>query len=148
MGVREILQHPDPRLSQVCEDATEGEDFELLVDLVETMMAHKGMGLAAPQIGVLKRAFAVHDPKTATVYALLNPRFVRKSHFKVWSYERCLSFAGVKDRTKVERSVSCTVEGISGHGKVVRIEAKDDLALAVQHEMDHLGGITISKWRQ
>lgn len=139
--IREILIAPDPRLAEIAESTEPGDvSTALLVDMIDTMAANNGLGLAATQIGEMKRAVVVHDPKAGTVYAILNPVISKKSGIKIKVWEGCLSYPG-KTFLK-RRSFSCQVDGISGNGNPMKIQAKGDLACVFQHEVDHLNGIS------
>lgn len=137
-----IVREPDARLHARCEDATVGrEAAQILADLIETCVASKGLGLAAPQIGVMVRAVVVVDLKHKRILAMLNPRIIKRSPHKLKWVEGCLSNPGVGVRTK--RAYSVVVEAMDAEGHVERITAKEQLACAIQHELDHLDGITI-----
>jgi peptide deformylase len=109
----------------------------LLNDLVETMYAYEGVGLAAPQVGILKRAVVI-DVEDGNVYKMVNPKIIEKSGEQV-GQEGCLS---VKEKKGiVRRPMNVTVEYTDENGKQVTLKAQELLARAICHEIDHLDGI-------
>ena len=121
-----------------------GEELDALIaDMFETMYAEKGIGLAAPQIGLSKRLIVV-DVNDETgeemgAFALLNPRIVESGTALDKHEEGCLSIPGVTG--VVERPWTVTVEGLTQKGEPIRIEAEGMLARCLQHEIDHLDGV-------
>ena len=154
MSLLQILTAPDPRLNQVCRDVREdefGPELEAFVqDMAETMYHAPGVGLAAPQVGDLRR-FLVADPggedeegnpeRGTAFFVLINPVIVEASEeLMVWE-EGCLSlpeFWQEVDRPRRIRVAFRDVHGAS-HERVF----EDFPAIVVQHEMDHLNGITL-----
>lgn len=111
---------------------------QLAEDMMETMHKWDGLGLAGPQVGVLKRIIVVDLYEEGTQFTLINPVIVKeKGNQEV--EEGCLSFPNKFG--KVERPKEVIVEGLDIDGKKVRIKAKDLLAQAFCHEIDHLNGI-------
>lgn len=108
----------------------------LLDDMVETMRAANGCGLAAPQVGVLRR-IAVVEVEEGEVYELINPRIVSFSGEQE-AEEGCLSIPGEWGIT--HRPMHVTVEALNRHGEVYRVTGHDLLARAFCHELDHLDG--------
>ncbi len=142
MAVREIVLFPDPILKTVCEpvDPADPATQQLVQDLIDTVAASPGVGLAAPQIGVAKRAFVVDvRPKPgAGLLVLLNPEIVSASGPKT-GREGCLS---IPDFTaKVRRPQEIVIRGLNPDGHSVVIHSSDFEAVCIQHEMDHLDGI-------
>jgi peptide deformylase len=141
MNVREIRVLGDPALRARCEDVEKVDDEvrRLVDDLVTTMHAADGIGLAAPQIGVPLRVFVydVRDPEIEPG-ALINPRIVEAGG-TVRDTEGCLSIPGFNET--VERYATVVVEGLDRDGREVRIEATDLLSRCLQHECDHLDGV-------
>jgi len=119
---------------------------QLMDDMIETMRAASGVGLAAPQVNVPLRVIVAEVPKDpenpeagTLVYALANPEIVRISHEREEGEEGCLSIPGVYGY--VERAKSVTVRALGRSGRRVRIRAEGFLARVLQHEVDHLNGI-------
>jgi len=139
MAKRKILTGEDPVLHTVCKPIPEVTDKirELLDDMVETMRDAQGVGLAGPQVGVLRRLIVV-ETEPGTVYKVVNPAIVAKSGEQEGN-EGCLSLPGKSGW--VHRPMNVTVEGINENGEAVKIEAEGFLARAFCHEIDHLDGI-------
>jgi len=116
---------------------------QLIRDMFETMYDARGIGLAAPQIGLGKRLIVVdvgdESGKDVGPFALFNPKVVESSADTEKQEEGCLSIPGVTGA--VERPYGVTVEGVDRQGNPVRIEAEAMLARCLQHEIDHLDGI-------
>ena len=118
---------------------------ELANDMFETMLDAPGVGLAAPQVGVLRRLIWVHVPENIhdeggpeLSIALVNPDIVR-AHGRVLGYEGCLSIPGWTG--EVPRAEVVTVKGIGLDNKPIRVKARGWGARVLQHEIDHLDGI-------
>lgn len=141
MSVREIRRLGDPVLREKCR-AVEAVDEEvrlLVEDLMETMYAAEGIGLAAPQVGVPLRIFVydIADPEVSPG-ALINPVVVEREG-TVKEEEGCLSIPGLTEL--VERSARVVVKGLDADGNEVRLEAEGLLSRCLQHEADHLDGL-------
>jgi peptide deformylase len=143
MAVLPIRIYPDPVLRAKCRDVAEFDARlrKLAGDMVETMHAAPGVGLAAPQVGVDLRVAVVdlsvgEDPKE--VYVVVNPEVFQKEGSEV-AEEGCLSLPGIND--KVERPMRVTVRAMDLEGKPVEIQAEEWLARAFCHEIDHLNGV-------
>ena len=141
--VREILIWPDPVLKKVAAPVDQVDDGirRLLDDMAETMYAADGVGLAAPQVGELLRCIVIDtSPKQEgqKLIHLVNPEIV-KYEGKVTSSEGCLSIPG--EAEEVERAAKVWVRALDYHGKPFELEADGLLAVAVQHETDHLNGV-------
>ena len=115
---------------------------ELAEDMMETMHKWDGLGLAAPQVGVLKRIIVIDLYEDGTKYTLINPVIVKSKGMQEVE-EGCLSFPNKYGR--VERPKELIVEALDLEGKKVRIKAKDLLAQALAHEIDHLNGIVFTE---
>lgn len=149
MAVRAVLRIGDPRLRQVSEPVTEfdtPELHELIADMFDTMAAEDGAGLAAPQIGVLKRVmiFGIEssryqDVETVPTTVLINPEFEAIDETRQGFWEGCLSVPGM--RGYVERPAGVRYRGYDQFGKLVEREADGFHAIVFQHEYDHLDGI-------
>ncbi|MBI5575574.1 MAG: peptide deformylase [Deltaproteobacteria bacterium] len=141
--LRPILTFPDSFLLRKASPVTGVDDRtrELVRDMFETMYAAKGIGLAAPQIGVGKRVIVVDvspvENETAPL-ALVNPVIVERKG-KVEGTEGCLSIPGVEG--VVMRAETVLVRGLDTQGEPVQVRAEGLLSRALQHEIDHLDGI-------
>lgn len=138
MALRTIRKDNDPSLYKICRpvERFDGRLAELIDDLFETMRAADGAGLAAPQVGVLRRVVVI-DAGEGPV-ELVNPRILVKEGLQR-GYEACLSFPGKSGY--VERADHVLVEGFDRNGKKHAYDAKGFFARAVQHELDHLDGV-------
>ena len=142
MAVRRILKFPDPLLKQDASAVTniDGQVDTLIKDMMETMYAAPGVGLAAPQVGISERVIVLDiDPENPgkKVFQLINPTIVQREGSIVWE-EGCLS---VVDYTEnVERAKHILVRGWTVDQQEIEIDAEDFLAVALQHEIDHLDG--------
>lgn len=139
----EVVRYPHPALSTKCTDAVLGPSTSALAqDLAETLEVEGGVGLAAPQVRATVRVIVVKTKQG--IFAMVNPRIVKRSGVKVWSVESCLSDPS-KNRisVRVKRDSSITVEASDLEGNVTRKVVKEPLAFVVQHEIDHLNGVTI-----
>ena len=139
MALREIIIDGDERLRKSCREIKEvnAHILTLLDDMAETMYWAEGVGLAAPQVGVLRRACVV-DIGDGVLYELINPVIVEKEG-EACGMEACLS---VPDKSGyVLRPNRIVVEALNRQGEPVKIEAEGFLAVAMCHEIDHLDGI-------
>lgn len=113
---------------------------EIVAGMVETMKEKRGLGLAAPQVGLLRRIIAVEtDYKNQEVLVLVNPKIIKKSREKVINVEGCLSFPNIY--LDIKRAKEVVVSGKNIKGEKVKIKAGGILARVFQHEIDHLNGI-------
>ena len=143
MALREILEYPDPRLREVAKPvaAVTDEIRELCDDMAETMYAAPGVGLAATQIGVNHRVFVVDcaaEDEPSDLRIFINPEILEKDGVQVWN-EGCLSFPGVSE--EIKRAEHVKVRALDRDGKPFELEAHGLLAVAIQHETEHLDGI-------
>jgi peptide deformylase len=143
MTVRPILEYPDPRLREVGEPvaAVTPEIQALVDDMAETMYAAPGCGLAATQIGVKLRVFVVdcaEEDEPSDLRVFINPEIIEKDGQVVWS-EGCLSFPGARE--DIKRAERVKVRALDRSGKPFELEADGLLAVAIQHETDHLNGV-------
>jgi peptide deformylase len=144
--VRDIVLADDPLLRKKSKKVKRfGEALQVLIDdMVETMRAANGIGLAAPQVGVLERVIVIQmpedeeNPQSGKLFALCNPQIARAKGEEE-SEEGCLCLPGFVG--EVKRATSVTVKAQDRRGKRVRIKAEGLLARAFQHEVDHLDGI-------
>jgi peptide deformylase len=147
MAVRPLVQADNSILRQKSKKVKRfGQALQNLIDdMVETMHAVNGLGLAAPQIGVSQQVIVIQlpedeeDPQSGKLYVMCNPEIVRTVGEEEESEEGCLSVPGfVGD---VRRAAVVTVKGLDRHGKKIRIKAEGLLARAFQHEVDHINGV-------
>ena len=139
MAIREIRIFPDPILRKKCRTVRRVDDDvrKLAADMVETLIDAEGVGLAANQMGVLKRVIALHLPEEDP-YWLVNPEIIRRNGQREVD-EGCLSLPGYTGL--VSRSVSVTARALDENGSKWRVTAEELLAQALEHEVDHLNGI-------
>jgi peptide deformylase len=138
-----VRQYPDPVLRM---QAREVADFdESVTDLAERMTAlmdeARGVGLAAPQIGVLRRVLVYRTSEEEPVVALVNPRVVATGEELETTEEGCLSLGAATVVVEVERPTMISLEASSPAGEPVQIEAEGLVARVIQHELDHLDGV-------
>ena len=143
MAILPILTYPDPRLKAVAEPIEEVTDEirTLAQDMAETMYAAPGVGLAANQVGVLKRIFVIdiadeEDPSDLKVF--INPELMELDGELVYP-EGCLSFPGASE--EIKRAATVKVRALNEKGESFELVADGLLAVAIQHENDHLNGV-------
>lgn len=143
MAVLPILTYPHPTLKSVAQPVTEVTDAtrKLVEDMAETMYAAPGVGLAANQVGVLQRIFVIDvagedDPSELKVF--INPEIVEMDGEQLFS-EGCLSFPGASE--DIKRAKTLKVRALDAQGQPFELEADGLLAVAIQHENDHLNGV-------
>ena len=144
MSVRPILVLPDPRLRAVADPVDKIDDGikKLAKDMLDTMYAAPGIGLAATQIGEMKRVVVMDlakDGEPPAPMVMINPEIVKFSDEIEVSEEGCLSIPELS--IDCIRAKSVVAAGLNMHGDPVVIEGSDYLARALQHETDHLDGI-------
>ena len=146
--VREIVIYPDKRLKLISKEVTvfDSELHTLLDDMYETMISKKGVGLAAIQIGVEKRVLIINLPEDDSDDAVqlkentlevINPLFIKKEG-SCKHQEGCLSIPGIYE--DIERAKKITIEYYNRYGEKQILKNSDFLAIAIQHEVDHLDG--------
>lgn len=140
MAIRNIRQEGDDILKKRSREIDEVDDKirELMNDMVETMHKFDGVGLAAVQVGILKRIIVIDLYDEKPIIKLANP-VILKTKGKQKVEEGCLSFPN--KFAKVERPAEVIVEALDRDGKKIKIKAKELLAQAISHELDHLNGI-------
>jgi peptide deformylase len=143
MAIREILRYPDPRLREVAKpvDSITDELSELVDDMAETMYAAPGCGLAATQLGINKRIFVIDvasDDEPSELRVFINPEIVELEGAQTWN-EGCLSFPGANE--EIKRAERVKVRALDRAGQPFELEADGLLAVAIQHETDHLNGV-------
>ncbi len=154
MTVREIVVVPDQVLRKKAKTVTKfDEKLQTLIDdMVETMRQAPGVGLAAPQVGVLERVIVVEYYETEAdeeseedekapkkLYTIVNPEITRRSADVEDGTEGCLSVPGFQG--EVERHIAITVKAQTRYGQPVTLKLKDWTARIFQHEIDHLSGV-------
>jgi len=148
MTVKRILFADNPVLRQKSQKVKRIElaTQALIDDMLETMRAANGVGLAAPQVGVLQRVIVIEIPadkedptSKAQLHTLINPEIVKASAESETEDEGCLCLPHYVGQ--VRRSLAVVAKGRDRRGKEVRLRGKDLLARALQHEIDHLDGI-------
>ena len=142
MAIREIKKFNEQVLRKKCEEVKKiDKDIKkLVVDMIQTMESNAGIGLAASQVGVLKRVLVAQvDLKNQQILVLINPKIIKKSKEKEIDEEGCLSFPGII--LKIKRAKEIEVEGQDFNGKKIKIKVKGLAARVLQHEVDHLDGV-------
>ncbi len=144
MALREILIEPNNTLRQksVKVDVVDKDIQKLIDDMLETMYAAPGIGLAAIQVGIPKRVIVLDiarkdEPKKPMCF--INPEIINKSENNSSYEEGCLSVPG--QFAEIERPEKCHIKYLDYYGKVQELKAEGMLATCIQHEMDHLEGI-------
>ena len=147
--VREIVVYPDKRLKLISKEVKSFDSklHSLLDDMYDTMRTKNGVGLAAIQVGVDMRALIInvpledkdgeHDQPRENTLEMINPVIVEQEGCERFQ-EGCLSIPGVYE--DIERAKYVKIEYFDRHGEKLTIEDDDFLAIAMQHEMDHLDG--------
>ena len=141
MAVRKILQYGDKRLNTICNkvEKIDRKILNLVDDMMDTLYEGNGIGLAAPQIGILKRVVLIDlGEEEGEPIVIINPKITEQSGNEK-DYEGCLSYVGFEG--EVYRPTEVTVVGINIKGKPVTYNATGLLARAFCHEIDHLDGI-------
>jgi len=142
MAILEILKFPAPILGKVAAPVrnVNGHTAQLINDMLDTMYAAPGVGLAAPQVGALQRILVLdidHENPHKQVYKLINPVITRAEGEVIWE-EGCLSV--VDFTADVKRAAQVQVRAFDDTEKEIIIDADGLLAVALQHEIDHLDG--------
>ena len=139
MAVLQIRTLPDPVLRQKAKRVTkiDGSIRKLIDDMIDTMRAASGAGLAAPQIGVSLRIAVIELPEEEVI-TLINPQVIKRTGERVLE-EGCLSVPGY--RGEIKRAVTVKVKAQDRQGKEFRLKGEELLAQALEHEIDHLNGI-------
>ena len=143
MTVLDVIKKPNVLLTQVCEPVTQFDDQlkQLIHDMFETMKAHDGIGLAAPQVGILQRLFICKVNTTSLV--CINPKLTLSGDELV-SEEGCLSIPDLLMDVPRKSHVSITAH--DGNGTAYTRSFTDLMAIVIQHEFDHLEGILITDY--
>ncbi len=143
MALLEILKYPDPRLREVARPVAEVDDAirKIAADMAETMYAAPGVGLAATQVGIPLRIFVIDvasEGEPSELRVFINPEIIERVGKQLWK-EGCLSFPGVAE--DVKRAEHVKARALDIQGKPFEVEAEGLLAVAIQHETDHLDGV-------
>jgi len=138
MAVRKIRTLPDPVLRQKAKrvNKIDGSIQKLIDDMIDTMHAAPGVGLAAPQIGVPLRLAVIELPGEETI-TLINPQIVKRQGERMVQ-EACLSVPGYQG--EIKRAVTVKVKAQDRQGSEIRLKGEELLAQALEHELDHLNG--------
>ena len=141
MAIRQLREEGDEILKKKSRDVEQIDDRirQLLDDMVETMHKYNGVGLAAVQVGILKRAIVIDLYDEKGPIKLINPVIIKEKGEQEVE-EGCLSFPN--KYAKMIRPAEVIVEALNENGEKIKIKAKDLLAQALSHEIDHLNGIT------
>jgi len=144
MSKREIVIEPNPILRKKSENLEKVDDElrGLLDDMLETMYSAPGIGLAAVQVGILKRLIVIDiakEKEKKNPLFLINPEIISKSKTTTIYEEGCLSLPG--HYAEIERPAECHIKYIDYNGKEKEIKASGLLSTCIQHEIDHLNGI-------
>ena len=155
MTLRDIVTLPDPILRRKARSVTvfDKKLQTVIDDMIETMRAAPGVGLAAPQVGISERLIVVEyyqnekaeeaeDETKKKVWVVLNPEIVKASEEKVMGVEGCLSVPNLVG--EVERHAAIQVKGLNRRGQPMRVKAQGWLARIFQHEVDHLNGVVFT----
>ncbi len=145
MSILEILKYPNPLLKKKCEkvDHIDSDTQRLINDMIDTMYDANGIGLAASQVGVLSRIIVVDvSPidQEKDLLTIINPEIVSEEG-EIEHEEGCLSLPEFRENVKRRKKVK--VIGISPEGKEIMLDADGILAIALQHEIDHLNGVLL-----
>lgn len=138
MAIRNILKDGDPTLRKKSRKVDNINDRILILidDMIETMYKADGVGLAAPQVGVLKRIVVLDIGEGIIV--LINPEIIEEKGEQIET-EGCLSIPGISG--EVKRPEHVKVRGLDRKGKIIEIQGSNLLARAICHEVDHLDGV-------
>lgn len=155
MALRNIVTLPDPVLKRKAHAVTQFDKalHTLINDMVETMREAPGVGLAAPQIGLLEQIMVIeyfekpeeeeNEDAPKKVWAVINPEIVKVSEETLMGVEGCLSIPGLLG--EVERYAEVHVKALNRHGQPMKVKAKGWLARIFQHEIDHLNGVLFTE---
>ncbi len=143
MAIRPIVIYPHDVLAAKASPVREvdAQVRQLVDDMIATMYDAPGVGLAAPQVGVLQRVTVIDvsaRDEDGRLFVFINPEIIHREGKIVWE-EGCLSIPGIYE--KVERSAKIAVRALDEEGRPFEVEADELFAVAIQHEIDHLDGV-------
>jgi len=142
MTILTVLRFPDPRLRTKAKAVAEVDSSitAIIDDMIATMYAEKGVGLAATQVNIHQRIVVMDTSEESDQpVVLINPEIIAKSDNTAINEEGCLSVPGTY--AKVDRHETCTVKALDRHGKEFSIDASGLQSICIQHELDHLNGV-------
>jgi len=139
----QIRQYPDPVLRMQAREVGDFDDaLATLVERMSRLMEEaRGVGLAAPQVGISRRVLVYQAGEEGPITAIVNPVVVKRSDEVETTEEGCLSLGAATVIVEVERPTAITVEGASPAGEPLRVEVEGLEARVLQHEIDHLDGV-------
>jgi peptide deformylase len=140
MAIKIIVKDPDPVLREVCKPVKKitPNIHKLLKDMADTMYDAEGVGLAAPQIGILKRVIVMDVGNDQGLIELINPEVIEEEG-EQFGTEGCLSIPGMNG--DVRRALRVVVKGLNRDGNEITVEGTELLARCILHEVDHLNGV-------
>lgn len=140
MAIRKIRTEGDEILRKKSKEVEIIDDKikELIQDMKDTLHKYNGVGLAAVQVGILKQIVVIQEDEESPIYVLINPEIISTSGIQTVD-EGCLSFPN--KFAKIERPEKIKIRALDEKGKKIEIEAKELLAQAISHEIDHLNGV-------
>jgi len=140
-----VRQYPDPVLRIAADPVgdVDGDVKRLVERMSEVMRQAHGVGLAAPQLGILRRILVYRVSSDGEIHALINPKLRERSEETESDTEGCLSLLGGDLQVPVERHVRIVVVAVDADGNEVEIDAEGLEARVIQHEIDHLDGVLI-----
>lgn len=140
MAIKIIVKDPDPVLREKCKPVSKinSNIHKLLNDMADTMYDAQGVGLAAPQIGILKRVIVMDVGDEKGLIELINPEVI-ETEGEQFGPEGCLSIPGMNG--DVRRAARVVVKGLDRNGNEIVVEGTELLARCILHEVDHLNGV-------
>jgi len=144
-ALAQVRQYPDTALRMRANEVElPDESLPILAERMTNLMHEaRGVGLAAPQVGILRRVLVYQTSEEEPVVALVNPRVTSASEERITEDEGCLSLGAASVIVPVERPQSVTIEASSPDGEPLVVEAEGLEARVIQHEVDHLDGVLI-----
>jgi peptide deformylase len=144
-ALRLVRQFPDPALRNAATPVADvDEDVRRLAErMIDVMTRAHGVGLAAPQLGILRRVLVYRPSDDEDAVVLINPQLVERSDETEVGTEGCLSLLGGELQVAIERHLRIKVSGVDASGEPVELDAEGFEARVIQHEVDHLDGVLI-----